>query len=228
MAEGRVRGVSGGHDVKTPVVIRCYVGSPQPEAPLTRLSGTLSPACALLHGSRGSMRGRGEGSLPPSDRLVSVTKRHFRANHRLCILERFQVRCIPGAMRFAHVLGQFSPLPNGIFPPKPRCKVRSNPRSVVGEAISRIFTFAVNKRVFSNALHLRLEPRSSLRSPLGFAGYHLYLARISGFTIFSAGHSPRLSETIASAAEAAMSSRDFTSTPAACGVITTFSALNSG
>ena len=43
----------------------------------------------------------------------------------------------------------------------------------------------------------------------------------SGLTIFSMGQSPWDRATIASAADNAMSSRDFRSTPAACGVTTT-------
>src|ERR1700736_2718374 len=53
-------------------------------------------------------------------------------------------------------------------------------------------------------------------------------ARTSGLTIFSAGHSPRLRETTASAAERAMSSRDCRSPPAAWGVSTTLSSSSSG
>src|SRR5438552_3538670 len=46
-------------------------------------------------------------------------------------------------------------------------------------------------------------------------GYHRKILLTSGLTTFSAGHSPRLSEMIAWAALMAISSRDFTSTPAA-------------
>src|SRR5207248_2944528 len=64
--------------------------------------------------------------------------------------------------------------------------------------------------------------------PLPFYGFHRNRSRTSGLTTFSAGHSPRLSETIASAADSAMSSRERRSTPAACGVSSTLSSSNSG
>ena len=47
--------------------------------------------------------------------------------------------------------------------------------------------------------------------------YHLNFVRTSWLTTFSAGHSPRLSDTIAWAADRAMSLSDFSSVPAAWG-----------
>src|SRR5262249_46103850 len=58
--------------------------------------------------------------------------------------------------------------------------------------------------------------------------HHRNRGRTSGFTTCSAGHSPRLNFTMAWTAARAMSSRDWRSTPAACGVSTTLSSRSSG